>query len=161
ARDPVTEGRGLCRIPSEAHIDDTQGRSHRHDRSRRMRWFRRIRNGRQRRGGGRGGGGGQGRRGGRGRGGAPAGAGGGRGGGPAMPYDRAILADGPVAYWAMTKFSGSEPDLTGNTHTGTYHGGTTPAATLPNADQAADFNGSSQYVSVPSSAVFSIPTTGN
>ena len=32
-------------------------------------------------------------------------------------------------------------------------------ATLPNGDAAADFNGSSQYVSVPSAAVFSIPTT--
>jgi hypothetical protein len=61
----------------------------------------------------------------------------------------------------MNKFSGSEPDLTGNNHTGTYHSGTTTSATLPNGDKAADFNGSSQYVSVPSSAAFSIPTTHN
>ena len=61
----------------------------------------------------------------------------------------------------MNRLTGTEPDLTGNNHTGTYHSGTTGAATLPNADQAADFNGSSQYVSVPSSAAFSIPTTGN
>jgi hypothetical protein len=61
----------------------------------------------------------------------------------------------------MNKLTGTEPDLTGNNHTGTYHSGTTGAAALPNADQAADFNGSSQYVSVPSSAAFSIPTTGN
>ena len=32
---------------------------------------------------------------------------------------------------------------------------------MPNGDAAADFNGSSQYVSVPSSAAFSIPTTHN
>jgi hypothetical protein len=32
---------------------------------------------------------------------------------------------------------------------------------MPNGDQVADFNGSSQYVSVPTSAAFSIPTTGN
>jgi hypothetical protein len=60
----------------------------------------------------------------------------------------------------MNKLTGSEPDLTGNSHTGTYHSGTTKAAAMPNGDQAADFNGSSQYVSVPSSAAFSIPTTG-
>ncbi|HMF41837.1 MAG TPA: LamG-like jellyroll fold domain-containing protein, partial [Polyangia bacterium] len=83
---------------------------------------------------------------------------GGTGGGTAMTYDQTILADGPVAYWAMNKFSGSEPDLTGNNHTGTYHAGPTTAAALPNADTAADFNGSSQYLSVPSAAVFSIPT---
>ena len=85
----------------------------------------------------------------------------GTGGASSSSYDQTILADGPVAYWAMNKLTGTEPDLTGNNHTGTYHSGTTAAAALPNADQAADFNGSSQYVSVPSSAAFSIPTTGN
>ncbi len=85
----------------------------------------------------------------------------GTGGASSSSYDQTILADGPVAYWAMNKLTGTEPDLTGNNHTGTYHSGTTGAAALPNADQAADFNGSSQYVSVPSSAAFSIPTTGN
>jgi hypothetical protein len=91
--------------------------------------------------------------------GATAGAGG--SGGVAASYDQAILADGPVAYWTMSKLSASEPDLTGNNHTGTYHNGATTAATMPNGDTAADFNGSNQYVSVPSSAAFSIPTTGN
>jgi hypothetical protein len=61
----------------------------------------------------------------------------------------------------MNKLSGKEPDLTGNGHTGTYQGGATSAATLPNGDRAADFNGSSQYVTIPSDAAFSIPTTGN
>ena len=61
----------------------------------------------------------------------------------------------------MNKLTGTEPDLTGNNHTGTYHSGTAAAATMRNADQVADFNGSSQYVSVPSSAAFSIPTTHN
>jgi hypothetical protein len=32
---------------------------------------------------------------------------------------------------------------------------------MPNGDQAADFDGSSQYLSIPSSASLSIPTTGN
>src|SRR4029079_18849194 len=68
------------------------------------------------------------------------------GGGSASTYDQTILADGPVAYWAMSKFSGTEPDLTGNNHTGTYHSGTTTPATMPNGDKAADFNGSSEDV---------------
>ena len=76
-------------------------------------------------------------------------------------YDQTILCDHPVAYWAMNKASGSEPDLTINGHTGTHQGGTVPLVALPNADQASDFNGSSQYVTIPSSAAFSIPTTGN
>ena len=85
----------------------------------------------------------------------------GAGGTGSGSYDQTILADGPVAYWAMNKLTGTEPDLTGNNHTGTYHSGTTASATMPNGDKVADFNGSSQYVSVPSSNAFSIPTTGN
>jgi hypothetical protein len=76
-------------------------------------------------------------------------------------YDQTILCDHPVAYFAMNRASGNEPDLTSNGHTGTYQGGTVPLVALPNADQASDFNGSSQYVAVASSAAFSIPTTGN
>jgi hypothetical protein len=72
-----------------------------------------------------------------------------------------VLADHPVAYWAMNSPSGSEPDLTGNGHTGMYQGGSPTQSTLPNGDKAADFNGSSQYLTVPSAAVLSIPTTGN
>ena len=83
------------------------------------------------------------------------------GGAAASSYDQMILADAPVAYWAMNKLTGSEPDLTGNNHTGSYHSGTAATARLPNGDTAADFNGSSQYMSVPSSAAFSIPTTHN
>ncbi len=76
-------------------------------------------------------------------------------------YDQTILCDHPVAYLAMNQASGSEPDLTNNGHTGTHQGGTLPLVALPNADQASDFNGSSQYVTISSSAAFSIPTTGN
>jgi hypothetical protein len=78
----------------------------------------------------------------------------------ATTYDEKILCDNPVAYWPMNKLMGSEPDLTGNDHTGTYKGSAATATTMPNGDQAADFNGSSQYLTVPSSAAFSIPTTG-
>jgi hypothetical protein len=73
-------------------------------------------------------------------------------------YDAMVLADHPVAFWDMHPGS-SETDLTGNGHTGTYEGGTPPSAGLPNGDSGADFNGSSEYLTVPSSSVFSIPTT--
>jgi Concanavalin A-like lectin/glucanases superfamily len=76
-------------------------------------------------------------------------------------YDDVVLADGPVAYWAMDQRSGTEPDRTGHGHSGTYPKGTSAQAALPNGDVAADFNGADQYLTVPSSAAFSIPTTGN
>jgi hypothetical protein len=87
------------------------------------------------------------------------GATGGTPGGDGSTYDEAVLSDGPVAYWAMNG-SGSETDLTGNAHTGTYHG-SPEAAELPNGDQGAAFDGESQYLSVPSHAALSIATTGN
>jgi len=42
---------------------------------------------------------------------------------------------------------------------GTYRGSTAPLVSMPNGDQAADFNGSNGYMSIPSNAAFSIPTT--
>ena len=56
---------------------------------------------------------------------------------------------------------GSEMDFSGNGHNGSYKGGAAPLVAMPNGDKAADFNGSSQYMSVPSNAAFSIPTTHN
>jgi hypothetical protein len=85
---------------------------------------------------------------------------GGAGGTTASSYDRLILAEAPVAYWAMNKGSGTEPDLTGHNNSGTYKNGPVTTTSLQNGDQAADFNGSNQYLTVPSSASFSIPTTG-
>jgi hypothetical protein len=76
-------------------------------------------------------------------------------------YDATVLADGPVMYLAMSALSGTEPDLTGHGHDGTYHGGTTPSVTLPNGDHAAELEGNPHYVSVASSAALSIPTTQN
>jgi hypothetical protein len=61
----------------------------------------------------------------------------------------------------MNKAPASEPDLTGNGHVGTYTGGTPPLVSMPNGDMAADFNGSSEYLTIASSASFSIPTTGD
>jgi hypothetical protein len=80
---------------------------------------------------------------------------------PGGTYDTVVLADGPVAFWAMSSATGVEPDLTGNGHAGTYRPGQPPTVGMPNGDRAVDFDGSSEYLTVPSSAAFSIPTTGN
>jgi hypothetical protein len=79
--------------------------------------------------------------------------------GGARGYDDVVLADHPVAYWAMRHAAGQEPDLTGHGHDGSYVAGTPGPASLPNADVAADFDGATQYLTVPSSAALSIPTT--
>jgi Concanavalin A-like lectin/glucanases superfamily len=80
---------------------------------------------------------------------------------PSKDYDAVVLADHPGLYLAMDEFSsGSEPDLSWHGISGTYRGGVPGSATLPNGNLAADFNGSSQFLTVPSSAGLSIPTTG-
>lgn len=79
----------------------------------------------------------------------------------ASAYDTAVLKNHPVAYWAMSNAaSGTEPDLAGNGHVGTYKRGALKSVSLPDGEKAADFNGTSQYLTVPSSRAFSIPTTG-
>jgi hypothetical protein len=93
---------------------------------------------------------------------AAGGAAGGAGGASPGGYDQTVLTDHPVGYWAMNKPpSGSEPDLSGHGNDGSYRGGTPGLVALPNGDQAADFNGSSQYLTIKSSPSYSIPTTGN
>jgi hypothetical protein len=54
-----------------------------------------------------------------------------------------------------------EADLSGKGSPGTYKGPAPTLVALPNADQAASFNGANNYLSIPSKAAFSIPTTGN
>jgi hypothetical protein len=77
-------------------------------------------------------------------------------------YDQAVLCDGPVGFWAMNLSTGTqEADLTGKGSNGTYKGPRPTLAALPNGDQAANFNGSSNYLTVPSTAAFSIPSTGS
>jgi len=71
-----------------------------------------------------------------------------------------VLCDQPVAYWAMKGTAATEPDLVGN-NTGTYKGAAPTAATLPNGDAVAHFNGTTGYLTVPSNAVLSLPTTHN
>lgn len=81
------------------------------------------------------------------------------GSGATNDYDAAVLADHPVAYFAMSGTS-TESDLSGHGHVGRYEGGAPDAATLPNGDRAADFDGDGQYLTIPSHESFSIPTTG-
>jgi len=76
-------------------------------------------------------------------------------------YDQAILADHPVAFWDVSGRGTTESDLTGNGNTGTYQGGTPGLEMLPNGDNAAVFNGSSEYLTVPSRSSLSIATTGS
>ncbi len=76
-------------------------------------------------------------------------------------YNDAVLADQPVAFWDVNHTNGTEPDLTGNGNSGAYQGGTPATTTMPNGDQVADFNGSCEYLTIPSNASLSIPTTGN
>jgi hypothetical protein len=59
----------------------------------------------------------------------------------------------------MSHAAGSEPDLTGHGHDGHYVAGPQRPAALPNGDVAADFDGATQYLTVPSSAALSIATT--
>jgi hypothetical protein len=96
-------------------------------------------------------------------GGAGAAGGGGAGGASsscASPatYDQTVLCDQPVAYWAMKGTASTEPDLAGS-NTGTYKGAAPTATTLPNGDGVAHFNGTSGYLTIPSNAAFSVPTT--
>lgn len=74
-------------------------------------------------------------------------------------YDSTVLSGKPVLYLPMSAAaSGKESDKSGHGVVGAYKGGTPASALLPNGDTAADFNGTSEYLTVPSSASLSIPT---
>lgn len=76
----------------------------------------------------------------------------------ASAYDRAVLADGPVLYWAMDGGAfGVERDLSGRGHDGAYRGGEPGQARLPNGDPAAVFDGRGQFVSAAPALDLSIP----
>jgi hypothetical protein len=81
--------------------------------------------------------------------------------GAQQTYDEVVLSDRPVGYWRLSSATRHEADLTGNGHVGTYEGGTPGLAPMPNGDEAALFDGVGEYLVVPSSAAFSIPTTGS
>ena len=83
--------------------------------------------------------------------------------GRAGAYDRAVLALRPVMYLTMGHpSSGTETDLSGHGHAGTYEpaGDRPGTARLPNGDRAADFNGRGQYLQVPSAPTLSATRTG-
>jgi concanavalin A-like lectin/glucanase superfamily protein len=85
---------------------------------------------------------------------------------PGSRYDQTILSDLPVGLWDVAAAGLNEPDISGHGNTGTYktYQASTVlpgAATMPNGDRAADFNGVNQYLTVPSNSSFSIPTTSN
>jgi hypothetical protein len=75
-------------------------------------------------------------------------------------YDEAILSDLPVGYWGMRATSTIEPDLVSQGKNGTYYGNAPAIGALPNGDGAAVFNGINNYLSIPTSPNYSIPTTG-
>jgi thiol-disulfide isomerase/thioredoxin len=77
----------------------------------------------------------------------------------AASYDSTVLLDHPVGYWAMNNQTGTETDLSGRGHDGTYFGGIPTLTTLQDGEEVARFNGTSQYLTIPSSSDFSIPTT--
>lgn len=81
---------------------------------------------------------------------------------PLVPsYDAAVLAAKPELYLPMDSVAkGTETDQSGHAFLGTYKGGTPKEVALPNGDLAADFNGTSEYLSVPSSPSFSVSRTG-
>jgi hypothetical protein len=78
-------------------------------------------------------------------------------------YDQIILADQPVGFWDISAMDTNEPDLTGNGNNGSYINGLPGIVSMPNGDIAADFDGSSQYLTVMSDpgGAFSIPNTTN
>lgn len=83
-----------------------------------------------------------------------------RAAGPTATYDSTVLADKPSAYWTMgSPLRSTEKDRTGRGHTGTYFG-RPGAATLPNGDTAADFDGGREYLQVADSAALSPATRG-
>ncbi|HET9280950.1 MAG TPA: LamG-like jellyroll fold domain-containing protein [Candidatus Angelobacter sp.] len=74
-------------------------------------------------------------------------------------YNQVVLSDHPVAFWNVNPMGSSEVDLTGNGNTGTYQNSLPGVSTMPNGEQAALFNGATQYLTVPSNSSFSVPTT--
>jgi Concanavalin A-like lectin/glucanases superfamily len=78
-------------------------------------------------------------------------------------YDRQVLSLDPMMYLTLGHPTALiEPDLSGNGHAGTYLPAHDPpvAATMPNGDAAAQFNGDGQYLQVPSSAALSVTHSG-
>src|SRR5438128_6400185 len=72
-------------------------------------------------------------------------------------YSAVILADNPLGYWRLGESDPSQPakDASGNGNDGTYNLGVTvgqPGAISRDSDTAVQFDGSTGYVDIPSSA---------
>ena len=73
------------------------------------------------------------------------------------PYPAIVKADLPLGYWRLGESDPSQPakDASGNGNDGTYNGGVTvgqPGAIKGDANTAAQFDGSTGFVDIPSSA---------
>ena len=76
-------------------------------------------------------------------------------------YDSAVLALSPVAFYHVSGLKGSEVDLAGGHHPGTWSRShfLLRRAALPDRTKAVDF-GPGDYLTIPSAPGLSIPTTG-
>ena len=78
-------------------------------------------------------------------------------------YDRQVLSFNPSLYLTLGNHTSAvEPDLSGDGNNGFYEPSSDPSnfAVLPNGDSATVFNGTNEYVQVPSTASLSIADTG-
>ena len=77
--------------------------------------------------------------------------------GPPTVYQEAVLADSPVAYFAVD--GSSTNDLSGNGHSLSYPAGAS-TSTMPNGEPVAVFDGTTQYAQIADAADLSVPNTG-
>ena len=78
---------------------------------------------------------------------------------PARSYNSVILGDGPAGFW---DFNGTTlTDLTAHANNATFPAGTPAATVMPNGDLAMNFNGSSQYATIPTQNYFSAAKSVN
>ena len=76
---------------------------------------------------------------------------------PTPSYQEAVLADSPVAYFAVD--GSSTNDLSGNGHSLSYPAGAS-TSTMPNGEPVAVFDGTTQYAQIEDAADLSVPNTG-
>lgn len=80
-----------------------------------------------------------------------------------MSYESVVKEDTPKGYWRLGEANGTEAkDASGNTQTGTYKGAPTlgtAGALVGDPDTAVTLNGTSQWISVPDSAVMDLGDT--
>lgn len=77
-----------------------------------------------------------------------------------LPIAREILKSKPIAYWPLQELSGTVAREIVGGRDGTYTGSPVLGAPgFPNIGKMVDFNGSSQYVTIPDDNVFSINNT--